>query len=145
MIASNIGSFYRMLGNFDETKKWLEAVLFSIEQNSFRTGIYYYGFDIAFGCYDNYLGNIHCLDHIVKMDEYMILKSLLLFRISSIQNLFYHMAWNAYEIATEKPEEYASSRQVWKKAYRICESLAEFMYDSSTKTFLAKRKTKFLA
>lgn len=74
----------------------------------------------------------------------MISKSLLLFRISSIQNLFYHMAWNAYEIVAKRPEEYAFFRSVWEKAFRICESIAEFMYDFSTKTFLSKRKSKYL-
>ena len=112
MIASNIGSFYRRLGKLEEAKKWFEAVLFSIDENSFRTGIYHYGFSVAFECYDNYLGDICCLDNTVKMNEHMILKLLLLFRINSIQSLFYHIAWNAYEIAEKKPEEYASFRPV---------------------------------
>lgn len=145
MIASNIGSFYRRLGKLEEAKKWLEAALFSIDQNSFRTGIYHYGFRVAFGCYDNYLGDICCLDNTVKMNEYMILKSLLLFRINSIQDLFYHIAWNAYEIAVKKPEEYASLRPIWEKAFRISESMAEYMFDSSTKAFLSKRESKYLS
>ncbi len=144
MIASNIGSFYRKLGNLDEARKWLEAVLFSIDQNSFRTGIYHYGFDIAFGCYDSYLSDICCLENTVKMGEYMVEKLLSGFRINSIQNLFYHIAWNAYEIAREKPEEYASFRQIWEKAFRISRSMAEFMLDSSTVIFLSKRESKYL-
>ncbi|HBA48674.1 MAG TPA: hypothetical protein DCZ91_12925 [Lachnospiraceae bacterium] len=144
MIASNIGSYYRKLGNFDEAKKWFEAVLFSIDQNSFRTGIYHYGFDIAYGCYDNYLGDIRCLDHIVEMGEEVILKLLLEFRISSIQDLFYNMAWNAYEIAAEKPEEYAFFRQIYEKTFRISELITEFLYDSSMKIFLATKESKYL-
>ena len=116
-----------------------------IYQNSFRTGIYHYGFRVAFGCYDNYLGDICCLDNTVKMNEYMILKSLLLFRINSIQDLFYHIAWNAYEIAEKKPEEYASLRPVWEKAFQISKLMAEFMSDSSTKAFLSKRESKYLS
>ncbi len=144
MIASNIGSLYRRLGHLEEAKRWYEAVLFSIEQNSFRTGIFHYGFDIAYKNYDNYLGDIRCIDNTVKYGESMILKSLLLFRISSIEDLFYHIAWNAYEIAAEKPEEYASFRQVWEKAFRISESMAGFMYDSALKGFLEKRREKYL-
>lgn len=144
MIASNIGSFCRRLGKLEEAKKWFEAVLFSIDQNSFRTGIYHYGFDVAFECYDSYLSDIGCLDNTVKMSEYMILKSLLLFRINSIQNLFYHIAWNAYEIAEKKPEEYASFRPIWEKAFRISESMAEFMLDSSMTEFLFIRESKYL-
>ena len=145
MIASNIGSFYRKLGRLDEAKKWLEAVLFSIDQNSFRTGIYHYGFDVAFECYDSYLSDICCLDNTVKMNEYMILKLLLLFRINSIQNLFYHIAWNAYEIAEKKPEDYAPFRPIWEKAFRISELMAEFMLDSSMTEFLSVRESKYLS
>ena len=145
MIASNIGSFYRRLGKLEEAKKWFEAVLFSIDENSFRTGIYHYGFSVAFECYDNYLGDICCLDNTVKMNEHMILKLLLLFRINSIQSLFYHIAWNAYEIAEKKPEEYASFRPVWEKAFRISKSMADFMFDSSMKAFLSKRESRYLS
>ena len=145
MIVSNIGSFYRKLGRLDEAKKWLEAVLFSIDQNSFRTGIYHYGFDIAFQNYDNYLSNIHSIDNTVKMGESIIMKLLLHFRISSIQDLFYHIAWNAYEIANEKPKEYVSFRPVWEKAFRISELMSGFMYDSSMKTFLAEREFKYMS
>ena len=145
MIASNIGSFYRRLGKLEEAKKWFEAVLFSIDQNSFRTGIYHYGFDVAFECYDSYLSDICCLDNTVKMNEYMILKLLLLFRINSIQNLFYHIAWNAYEIAEKKPEDYAPFRPIWEKAFRISELMAEFMLDSSMTEFLSVRESKYLS
>ena len=145
MIVGNIGSFYRKLGRLDEAKKWLEAVLFSIDQNSFRTGIYHYGFDIAFQNYDNYLSNIHSIDNTVKMGESIIMKLLLHFRISSIQDLFYHIAWNAYEIANEKPKEYVSFRPVWEKAFRISELMSGFMYDSSMKTFLAEREFKYMS
>ncbi|MCI9436091.1 MAG: hypothetical protein HFH85_02795 [Lachnospiraceae bacterium] len=145
MIASNIGSFYRRLGNLDEAKKWLEAVLFSIDQNSFRTGIYHYGFDIAYQNYDNYLSNIHSIDNTVEMGESIIEKLLLLFKISSAQDLFYHIAWNAYEIAGEKPEEYVSFRQIWEKAFRISELMSGYMYDSSMKTFLTERESKYLS
>ena len=145
MIASNIGSFYRRLGKLEEAKKWFEAVLFSIDQNSFRTGIYHYGFDVAYQNYDNYLGHIHSIDNTVKMGESIIMKLLLHFRISSIQNLFYHIAWNAYEIAEKKPEEYASFRPIWEKAYRISKSMAEFMFASSTKAFLSEKESKYLS
>ena len=145
MIASNIGSVYRKLGNFDEAKKWFEAVLFSIDQNSFRTGINHYGFEVAFENYDNYLGDIHNIDNTVKVSEHIISKLLLLFRISSIQNLFYHIAWNAYETAMEKPEEYAFFRQIWEKAFRISESMTEYMSDSFLKVFLEERRAKYFS
>ena len=145
MIASNIGSFYRRLGKLEEAKKWFEAVLFSIDQNSFRTGIYHYGFDVAFECYDSFLGDICCLDSAVKMNEDMILKLLSLFRINSIQNLFYHIAWDTRENAKKKPEEYASLRPIWEKAYRISKSMAEFMLDSSMTEFLSVRESKYLS
>ena len=145
MIASNIGSVYRKLGNFDEAKKWFEAVLFSIDQNSFRTGINHYGFEVAFENYDNYLGDIHNIDNTVKVSEHIISKLLLLFRISSIQNLFYHIAWNAYETAMEKPEEYAFFRQIWEKAFRISESMTEYISDSFLKVFLEERRAKYFS
>ncbi len=145
MLAGNIGGYYRRLGRFDEAQKWFEAVLFSIKENSFRTGIYHYGYDVAYQNYDNYLGDVHCLEKAVKMGEKMIVKSLSLFRISSIQNLFYHMAWNAYEIAVEKPEEYSSFRQVCEKAFRISKAMAEFMFDSSMMIFLSERESKYLS
>ncbi len=145
MLAGNIGGYYRRLGRFDEAQKWFEAVLFSIKENSFRTGIYHYGYDVAYQNYDNYLGDVHCLEKAIKMGEKMIVKSLSLFRISSIQNLFYHMAWNAYEIAVEKPEEYSSFRQVCEKAFRISKAMAEFMFDSSMMIFLSERESKYLS
>ena len=96
------------------------------------------------GCYDNYLSDIGCLDNTIKMNEYMVEKLLCGFRINNVQNLFYHIAWNAYEIAIEKPEECASLRQIWEKAFQISRSMAEFMFDSSMTTFLSKRESKYL-
>ena len=142
MMASNIGSLYRKLGNLEEAKRWLESVLFSIRQNSIRTGIYHYGHDVAFGCYDNYLCDIRCFDDIIKMGEHIISKSLMLFTISNIQELFYRIARNAREIAAEKPEEYESLRPTWEKAFRISKVMAEFMYDSSRVTFLSAQESK---
>ena len=120
------------------------VMLFYIKQNSLRTGIYLYGHDVVFACYDNYLGDTHCLDNTVEMGKDIILKLLLLSRISGIQKLFYHIAWNAYEIAAEKPERKMYFQQIWEKAFRVSEIMAEFMADSSTKVFLSQRRTKYL-
>lgn len=145
MIASNIGSLYRRLGKMEDAKKWFEAVLFSIEENSARTGIFNYGYDVVAESYDNYLGDTFCFKRAAELGEKTILKGLLYFRINSIQKIFYHIAWNIYEFATEKPEEYEFFRQKWKKAFQISNVLADFMFDTHLKKFLYTQTAKYLS
>ena len=145
MIASDIAELYCKLGDLKETKKWIEAVLFSMEQNSVRTGIHICGYDIVVLGYSDYLGDIHDFDCATELSEATVSKLLQINRINCIRHLFYHIAWNAYEIAEKKPEEYASFRPVWEKAFRISKSMADFMFDSSMKAFLSKRESRYLS
>lgn len=145
MIASNIGMLYRQLGDLPTAEKWFKAILASLEENTKRTGIYNYGYDVAAENYDNYLGDIGCFHTAMKMIEKTIQKDLLFYRINSIQNLFYRIAWNLYMIFAEKPEEHASLRLKWKKSFRISESMADFMFDSHLTAFLKERESKYLS
>ena len=77
IIVSNIGSIYRRLGNFNEAKKWFEAVLFSVRQLSQRTSIYNYGFDVVAESYDNYLGDIRCFAKAMETNEETAQKDLI--------------------------------------------------------------------
>ena len=145
IIASNIGSLYRRLGNMDTAKKWFEAVLFSLQQNSARTGIYNYGYDVVAEGYDNFLGDVSCFDRAVEFSGDTVSKNLLCFRINGIQRLFYHIAWNVHAAAAGKPEEYGLFRQKWKKAFQISQALADFMLDAHLKDFLEKQRAEYLS
>ncbi len=144
MIAGDIGNLYRRLGNFSEAKKWYEAVLFSIRQNCVKTDIYNYGYNVVIQGYSNYLGDIHAFEEAAELSEAAAHKDLLYCRINCSRHLFYHMAWNAYEIAAEKPERHKSLRPKWRKAFRISETMADFVYDSHMRALLEERKAKFL-
>lgn len=144
MIASNIGDLYYNLGDFETANKWFEAMLFSIEQNSTKMGVCIYGYDVATEGYDNYLGNVHCFKKASEMNEETARKILQLYRINGIQRLFYRIAWNTLEAATEKPEELKSLRPKWKKSFRISEIMADFMFDSHLTAFLKERESKYL-
>ncbi|MCI9574064.1 MAG: helix-turn-helix transcriptional regulator [Lachnospiraceae bacterium] len=145
MIAGDIGNLYRRLGNFSEAKKWYEAVLFSIRQNCVKTDIYNYGYNVVIQGYSNYLGDIHAFEEAAELSEAAAHKDLLYCRINCSRHLFYHMAWNAYEIAAEKPERHKSLRPKWRKAFRISETMADFVYDSHMRALLEERKAKFLS
>lgn len=145
MIASNIGVLYRKLGNIEEAGKWFESMLCSIEQNSAKTGVCSYGYDVAVEGYDNYLGTIHLFEKTSKMNEETTRKVLQLYRINGIQRLFYRIAWNTLETAASKPEEYISLRPKWKKSFRISTLMANFMYDSHLTAFLKERESKYLS
>lgn len=146
MIASNIGSVYRKLGNFNEAKKWFEAVLFSVGQLSERTEICNYGFDVVAEGYDNYLGDIRSFDKAMKMNEETARKDLLIYKINGTRRLFYRIAWNTYEanIEKKKPEEYEFFRLKWRKAFMISKEMACFMHDAHLEEFLGKRVEKFI-
>lgn len=144
MIASNIAVLYRRLGNLEESRKWFEAVIFSVEQSSVRTGICHYGFEMLRESYDNLLGDMQCFDQAIRMSEETIRKVLMLPRINGMQRIFYHIAWNAFEAAGEL-EGYESFQHKWKKAFKISETMADFMLDNHTKLFLDERKTKYLS
>lgn len=145
IIASDIAELYRKLGNLQEAKKWFEAVLFSVEQNCARTDTVNYGYDLVALGYSDYLGDAHSFEYAIEISESTVQKDLVFYRINCIRHLFYHIAWNAYEAASEKPERYESLRQKWRKAFGISESLADYMYDSHMNTFLKEREAKFLA
>lgn len=145
MIASNIAVLYRRLGNLEESRKWFEAVIFSVEQSSVRTGICHYGFEMLRESYDNLLGDIQCFDRAIEMSEETIRKVLMLPRINGMQRIFYHIAWNAFEAAAGELEGYESFQHKWKKAFKISETMADFMLDNHTKLFLDERKTKYLS
>lgn len=145
MIAANVGSLYCSLGKYQKAKEWLEAVIFSVEQQSRRTGICSYGYDIAIESYSSCLGALRRFAQAVKVVENAVAKELALCRINSIQDLFYHIAWNAYEAAVENPETYGHFWQKWRKAFWLSQSMAEFMHDSHLKVFLERRAGKYLS
>lgn len=140
MIASNIATLYRKLGNMEEAKNWFEAVLFSIEQNISRTDIIHYGYDIVALGYSNYLGDVHSYADAEIFSEKTTEKLLRCYRINCIRHLFYHIAWNAREDAFQRPEGNEFSRQKWRKAFHISELMADFMYDTHLLTLLENEK-----
>ena len=144
-MASDIAELYCKLGDLKETKKWIEAVLFSMEQNRVRTGIHICGYDIVVLGYSDYLGDIHDFDCATELSEATVSKLLQINRINCIRHLFYHIAWNAYEAASEKPERRESLRLKWRKAFQISESMADFMYDSRMRALLEERESKYLS
>lgn len=144
LLATNIASLYRRLGQLEEAGKWFEAVIFSVEQQSGRTGVSNYGYDILMDNYDNYLGDIQCYDEAVRMNEECIEKLLRCFKINGIQSILYRIAWNAYEAAVKRPNTYDILQQKWRKAFRLSWVMADFMYDSYLEKFLDERKQKYL-
>ena len=95
--------------------------------------------------YSNYLGDIYSFENAAELSEATVRKDLLLYRINCIRHLFYHIAWNTYEIAVEKPERHESLRLKWRKAFRISETMADFVYDSRMRALLEEREAKFLS
>ena len=144
MIASHIADVYRKLGQMEESKKWHEAVVFSLKEQVGRSGIVHNGYDILMEGYDNLLGDTQRYEDAVKANEEAILNCLKWPRIRCMADDFYRIAWNSYEIANEKAQEQEVCRQRWRKAFQICESLADFIYDSQFKVFLESRRKKFL-
>lgn len=144
MLASDIASLHRRLGHSEEAGRWFEAVIFSVEQQSRRTGICNYGYDVLMEGYDNYLGDIcHC-DRAVKVNEECVRKLLRYSKISTVRNALYRIAWNAYEAATKSTDLHNVMRQKWQKAFRLSMIMAEFVYDSNLKNFLEERRAKYL-
>lgn len=144
MIASNIGSLYYRLGNSESAKKCFEDLLFSIKQLCFRTGIYNCGIEIVALGYSNLLGTLQCFELARKISQEIAANSLLSYKINCFQYLLYHIAWNAYETADKKPEEYEFLRHKWKKAFQISESMSEFVLDTHLNTLLKERERKYL-
>ena len=145
MIASNIGGIYRKLGNPEESKKWFEAVIFSVEQHSARTGVCHYGYEMLMESYDNLLGDMQCFDQAVRMSEGTIRKILMFPRINGLHRMLYHIAWNAFEAATGEPEEYEFFRHEWRRAFRTSNIMTDFLHDDCIKTLLNERKEKYLS
>lgn len=145
MIAGNIGSLYRKLGNLEESKKWFEAVIFSVEQHSARTGVCHYGHEMLVESYDNLLGDMQCFSQALRMSEGTIRKLLMLPRINGLHRVLYHIAWDAFEAAVGEPEEYEFFRHKWRQAFQTSEVMADFLYDDRTKMFLDERKTKYIS
>ena len=147
MLASDIASLYRRLGCLEEAGRWIQALIFSVEKLSERTGIYTWEYDMIMEEYDNYLGDLRRFEEAVEMNEKTILRVLRFPKINGMQRIFYRVAWNAYEIAdlNKMPEGKNCFRQKWRKAFEISEVLAEYMYDSHLKEFLHKRREKYLS
>lgn len=145
MIAGDIGDIYCKLGNLEESKKWFEAVTFSVEQHSARTGVCHYGYEILMESYDNLLGDMQCFDQALRMSEGTIRKLLMLPRINGMHRMLYHIAWNAYEAATSEPEEYEFFRHKWRQAFQTSEMMTDFLHDDYIKTLLDERKEKYLS
>lgn len=143
MLASDIASQYRRMGHLEEAGKWFEGVIFSVEQQSQRTGVCNYGYDVLMEGYDNYLGDIHCYDRAVRMNEECVRMLLKYYRVSTMRNTLYRIAWNAYEAAAERQEISNILYQKWQKAFRLSEAMADFMFDSDLQEFLEKRKEKY--
>lgn len=145
MIASNIGGIYRKQGNLEESKKWFEAVIFSVEQHSARTGVCHYGYEMLMESYDNLLGDMQYFDQALRMSEGTIRKLLMFPRINGLHRMLYHIAWNAFEVAVGEPEEYEFFRHKWRQAFRASEMMTDFLYDDYIKTLLDERKEKYLS
>ena len=145
MIASNIGALYHKLGNLEESKKWFEAVTFSVEQHSARMGVCHYGYEILMESYDNLLGDMQCFSQALRMSEGTIRKLLMLPRINGLHRTLYHIAWNAFEAAADEPEEYEFFRHKWRQAFQTSEMMTDFLHDDQIKALLDERKEKFLS
>ncbi|MCM1118968.1 MAG: hypothetical protein NC543_06370 [bacterium] len=141
MIASSLAILYRRLGRLEESKKWFEAVISSVEQGSARTGIYQYGFEILWEGYNELLCELRRIDQALRMGEETIHRLLMLPRINNIQRMFYYIAGNIVEVATDEPEEYEILRDKWKRAFQISETMADFMLDNDFKLFQEERRT----
>ena len=147
MLASDIASLYRRLGCLEEAGRWIQALIFSVEKLSERTGICTGEYNMIMEGYDNYLGDLGQFEEAVEMNEKTILRVLRFPQICGMERIFYRIAWNAYEIAdaNKMPEGKNCFRQKWRKAFEISEVLAEYMYDSHLKEFLHKRRDKYLS
>ena len=95
--------------------------------------------------YDNLLGDMQCFDQAVGMSEEAIRKVLMFPRINGLQRVLYHIAWDAREAVTNKPEEYVLFRLKWRKAFRISKTMADFMLDRHLKLFLDERTAEYLS
>lgn len=144
MLAGDIASLYRRLGHLEEAGRWFEAVNFSVEQQSRRTGICSYGYDILMEGYDNYLGDIRCYDEAVKMNEECVKNLLKYSRISVIRNTLYRIAWNVHQSANRMSDTYGILQQKWQKAFRLSKAMSDFMSDSKLQEFLEERKELYL-
>lgn len=144
MLAGNIASLYRRLGQLEEAGKWFEAVNLSVEQLSRRTGVCSYGYDVLMDGYDNYLGDIKCFEEAVRMNEECARNLLKYSRISTIRNTLYRIAWNAYKSAVCKSDTSEILHQKWQNAFRLSKSMADFMFDSNLQEFLEERKEIYL-
>lgn len=145
MIAGDIGDIYHRLGNLEESKKWFEAVTFSVEQHSARTGVCHYGYEILMESYDNLLGDMQCFDQALRMSEGTIRKLLMFPRINGLHRMLYHIAWNAFEAAAGEPEEYEFFRHKWRRAFQTSKMMTDFLHDDRIKTLLDERKEKYLS
>ncbi len=146
MIASNIATLYRILGQMEESEKWFEIVKFSLETQRERTGIVHTGYTVLMDSYDNLLGDKRCFKEALKMDEEAAENYLYNSNIFCITGMFYRIAWNSYEIAKElsMKNECAALQQKWSTAFQISVLLAEYMYEKKLAAILKKKEEKFL-
>lgn len=145
MLASNIASLYRRLGRMEEAGRWFEAVIFSVEQQSRRTGICNYGYSLVKEGYDNFLGDIQCFDKAVKTNEETLKRILMSNRVNGMESVLYRMAWDAYEAAIKEPDEYNAFKPKWEKAFCLSVVLGDYMLNQYLKDFLEARSEKYLS
>lgn len=146
IIASNIAILYRKLGQLDKSRWWLETILHSLKEQKGRTGIWYVGYGILIGAYDNLLADIGLLEDALYTDGEAIEDFMKSSHIRCVASLSYRVAWNSYEIALRDTQRQKIYQEKWREAYLTSQSLAEFTYHSRLLTFLENkvRKDKFL-
>lgn len=144
IIASNIASIYRRLGCLEESGRWFDTVMFSLEQQRTRAEIEHRGYGILMDNYDNFLDDRGYLRMAVEKSEEAICNYLKWPLIDSVATMLYRYAWNSYEIASKEKRLFETLRPKWKNAFRLCQSLARFGYDSHFVFFLQDREEKFL-
>lgn len=144
MIASNIATLYRKLGLMEESGKWFRTVLFSLEKQCARSGIMHNGYDILMDSYDNLLGDMKLFEEAIEMNQEAIENILKWSRIRCVPTFLYRIAWNSFELVGENPAKCENYHSTGKKAFGLSEVFSDFIYDSNLKSFLDKRRKKFL-
>lgn len=144
MIASNIASVFRKLGKMEEAREWYEMIAFSLEQQSSRTDVKHTGYAMLMEGIDNYLGELKRYKEALEASKAAVDTYLKQPQIGTLARAFYRIAWNAYEMVSEKDIDYKVFQAQWRNAFRISEALARFMYDNYLLEFLEKKREKYL-
>lgn len=144
MIASNIADTFQKLGKMEEAKAWYEIIAFSLEQQSSTSEMKHTGYAMLMEGIDNYLGELKRYKEALEASEAAVDTYLKQPRIGTLARAFYRIAWNAYEMVSEKDIDYKILQAQWRNAFRISEALASFMYDNYLLEFLEKKREKYL-